>query len=51
MQILITHSGVSKTQVLHFNRWQLLAVALLARGRDHAVLGRDLQLCVPEGRA
>ena len=23
MQILITHSGVSKTQVLHFNRWQL----------------------------
>ncbi len=29
MQILITHSGVSKTQVLHFNRWQLLAVALL----------------------
>jgi murein DD-endopeptidase MepM/ murein hydrolase activator NlpD len=30
MQILITHSGVSKTQVLHFNRWQLLlAVSLL----------------------
>jgi murein DD-endopeptidase MepM/ murein hydrolase activator NlpD len=29
MQILITHSGVSKTQVLHFNRWQLAAVALL----------------------
>ena len=29
MQILITHSGVSKTQVLHFNRWQLSAVMLL----------------------
>jgi murein DD-endopeptidase MepM/ murein hydrolase activator NlpD len=29
MQILITHSGVSKTQVLHFNRWQLVALALL----------------------
>ena len=29
MQILITHSGVSKTQVLHFNRWQLAALVLL----------------------
>lgn len=27
MQILITHSGVAKTQVLHFSRWQLAAMA------------------------
>lgn len=27
MQILITHSGVAKTQVLHFGRWQLIAMA------------------------
>jgi murein DD-endopeptidase MepM/ murein hydrolase activator NlpD len=26
MQILITHSGVAKTQVLHFSRWQLAAM-------------------------
>lgn len=30
MQILITHSGASRTQVLHFNRWQLgIIVGLL----------------------
>ncbi len=32
MQILITHSRAAKTQVLHFNRWQLMALTGLVLG-------------------